>query len=66
VGQSLAFYRIKKVRYRDTVYYYLYKEWYDPESKKKRSKLIGRCDDIEKIVDSLKTIENSLWCGGGI
>jgi len=59
----LAFYRIKKIRYKDTVYYYLYREWYDAEEKKKRSRLIGRCDEIEKIVEAIKSSENQ-WCGG--
>jgi len=59
----LAFYRIKKIKYKDTVYYYLYREWYDPESKKKRSRLIGRCDELEKIVEAIKSSENQ-WCGG--
>ena len=59
----MAFYRIKKIRYKDTVYYYLYREWYDAEEKKKRSRLIGRCDEIEKIVEAIKSSENQ-WCGG--
>gem|GEM_PF-2273733 len=58
------FYRVKKVRYKDATYYYLYKEWYDPEAKKKRSKLIGRCDELEKIVERLKHGIENQWCGG--
>jgi len=46
----LVFYRVKRVRYKGTIYYYLYKEWYDPETKRRRSKLIGRCEDIEKLM----------------
>ena len=46
----MVFYRVKRVRYKDTVYYYLYREWYDPETKRRRSKLIGRCDEIEKLM----------------
>jgi len=63
VEQSLAFYRIRKIKYKETIYYYLYKEWYDPDAKKKRSKLIGRCDEIEKIVETAKN-NRGLWCGG--
>jgi hypothetical protein len=59
----MTFYRIKKIRYKDTVYYYLYKEWYDPDARKKRSKLIGRCDKLEKIIESEKSEENHR-CGG--
>ena len=58
------FYRIKRQRYNDRIYYYLYKEWYDPEAKKKRSKLIGRCDELEKIVEGLKHGIENRWCGG--
>jgi hypothetical protein len=61
--EMVAFYRIKKIKYNDRIYYYLYKEWYDPEAKKKRSKLIGRCDELEGVVKQFKTMENQ-WCGG--
>ena len=57
------FYRIKRQRYNDRIYYYLYKEWYDPETKRKRSKLIGRCDELEEVVKQFKAME-SQWCGG--
>jgi len=63
-GLMSPFYRVKKVRYKDATYYYLYKEWYDPEAKKKRSKLIGRCDELEKIVKGLKHGIENQWCGG--
>ena len=62
-GPMTPFYRIKRQRYNDRIYYYLYKEWYDPEAKKKRSKLIGRCDELEEIVEQLKLVDNH-WCGG--
>ena len=66
-GLMSPFYRIKRQRYKDKVYYYLYKEWYDPETKKKHSKLIGRCDVLEKIVEGferLKQVVEDCWCGG--
>ena len=59
----MAFYRIKKIRYKDATYYYLYKEWYDADEKKKRSRLIGRCDEIEKLIETVKN-NRDLWCGG--
>ena len=61
------FYRIKRQRYRDRTYYYLYKEWYNADAKRKRSKLIGRCDESEKIVEELEKLKqgvDSCWCGG--
>ncbi len=61
--EMVAFYRIKKIKYNDRIYYYLYKEWYDPEAKKRRSKLIGRCDELEEVVKQFKAME-SQWCGG--
>ena len=48
-------------------HYYLYKEWYDPEARKKHSKLIGRCDELEKIVEELEKLKQGVenhWCGG--
>ncbi len=60
---NTAFYRIKKIRYKDAVYYYLIKEWYDAEAKRKWSKLIGRCDELENVVELLKSREGD-WCGG--
>jgi len=66
-GLMSPFYRIKRQRYKDKVYYYLYKEWYDPETKKKHSKLIGRCDELEKIaeeLEKLKQVVDGCWCGG--
>jgi hypothetical protein len=50
--EMVAFYRIKKIKYNDRIYYYLYKEWYDSDAKKKHLKLIVCCDVLEKIVDS--------------
>jgi len=67
-GLMSPFYRIKRQRYRDKTYYYLYKEWYDPEAKKKRSKLIGRCDELERLVVELEKLKQGvdnhcyLWC----
>jgi hypothetical protein len=61
------FYRIKRQRCKDKVYYYLYKEWYDSELKKRRSKLIGRCDELEKIIEELEKLKQGVenfWCGG--
>jgi len=66
-GLMSPFYRIKRQRYRDKTYYYLYKEWYDPEAKKKRSKLIGRCDELERLVVELEKLKQGVdnhWCGG--
>ena len=63
VAETLAFYRIKKVNLKSGVVYYLVKEWYDPETKRKRSKLIGRCDKIEELIEKLQRIESE-WCGG--
>jgi len=54
----MPFYRIRKIKYKDTVYYYLYKEWCDPDAKKRRSKLIGRCDEIEKLIEWVKSNGN--------
>jgi intergrase/recombinase len=51
------FYRIKRQKYKDMVYYYLYKEWYDPETRKKHSKLIGRCDELEKLVEVFEKLK---------
>ena len=57
------FYRVKKVRYKNSIYYHLVKEWYDLDAKRKRSKLISRCNELEKINESAKSNENQ-WCGG--
>ena len=46
----MVFYRIKKVKGN----YYLVKEWYDPESKRKITKSIGPCKLIEEIMVKLK------------
>jgi intergrase/recombinase len=51
------FYRIKRQKYKDKIYYYLYKEWYDSDAKKKRSKLIGRCDELEKLVEVFEKLK---------
>jgi len=51
------FYRIKRQKYKDKIYYYLYKEWYDPETRKKHSKLIGRCDELEKLVEVFEKLK---------
>ena len=50
---SMVFYRVKKVNGK----YYLYKEWYDPETKKRHSKSLGNCEEIERI------LINMMWCG---
>ena len=49
--EQMVFYRVKKVRGK----YYLIKEWYDPETKKRHSKSLGPCEAIEKLIK---------WCGG--
>ena len=49
----MVFYRVRKIRGK----YYLVKEWYDPETGKRRSESLGNCELIEKLV------KNS-WCGG--
>ena len=54
---EMVFYRIKKVKGN----YYLVKEWYDPELKKKITRSIGPCKFIEEIMEVIK--KNS-WCGG--
>jgi len=47
---NLVFYRVRKVGNK----YYLYKEWYDPETKKRRSKSLGNCEWIEKIIEEYR------------
>ena len=49
MGTVKMFYRIKKVHGN----YYLYKEWYDPETKKRHSISLGNCEKIERILRSL-------------
>ena len=34
------FYRIKKVKHKDAMYYYLYKEWYDADEKRRGLSLL--------------------------
>ena len=66
-GLMSPFYRIKRQRYKDKVYYYLYKEWYDAETGRKRSKLIGRCDMLENLAEELEKLKQLIenhWCGG--
>ena len=55
----MVFYKIKKVKGN----YYLVKEWYDPELKRKITRSIGPCKLIEEIMVKLK--ENSLVRGVG-
>ncbi|MEM4003930.1 MAG: hypothetical protein QW836_10115, partial [Ignisphaera sp.] len=57
---NMAFYRVKKQRYKDRIYYYLYREWYDAQEGKRKSRLIGRCDLLEEIVSRI----DGQWCGG--
>jgi len=52
-----VFYRIKKVKGN----YYLVKEWYEPELKKKITKSIGPCRLIEELMMKFK---EGFWCGG--
>ena len=48
---NLVFYRVKKVGGR----YYLYKEWYDPKTKKRYSKSLGNCEWIEKVIEGYRS-----------
>ena len=72
VGGSIVFYRVRRQHGK----YYLIKEWYDDVYKKKRSKSLGNCETIEKLLEKLNNISpqeleqiinttrNSKWCGG--
>ena len=51
MGGNIVFYRVRRINGR----YYLIKEWYDPDAKRKRSKSLGPCEAIEKLIN---------WCGG--
>ncbi len=52
--ERVVFYRVRKVKGR----YYLVKEWYDPETGKKRSKCLGPCEAIERIHALLKDLSD--------
>ena len=54
---EMVFYRVRKVKGN----YYLVKEFYDPESKKKITSSIGPCRLIE---EPMAEIKNKKWCGG--
>ena len=45
VGRAM-FYRVRQIRGK----YYLYKEWYDSESGRKKSVSLGNCVRIEQLV----------------
>ncbi len=73
VGGTLVFYRVRRLHGK----YYLIKEWYDDKAKKKRSKSLGNCETIEKLLEKLNGLYpeelNQLisivrnrqgWCGG--
>ncbi len=73
VGGTLVFYRVRRLHGK----YYLIKEWYDDKYKKKRSKSLGNCETIEKLLEKLNSLSpeeldqiiNTLrnrqgWCGG--
>ena len=62
---NTAFYHIKKIRYKDTVYYYLYKEWYDPDARKKRSKLSVAVISWRRSLNQRK-VKKIIGAGGGI
>ena len=47
---EMVFYRVKKVKGN----YYLVKEFYDPESKRKITRSIGPCMLIEEVMADLK------------
>ena len=49
--QELVTWRLKRINEK----LYLVKEWYDPETKKKRTKSIGRVEWLEKLADEYKT-----------
>ncbi len=46
------FYRVKKIRGK----YYLYREWYDSEKRKRRSLSLGNCEFLEKLVMERKLV----------
>ena len=64
------FWRIKKKGKQ----YYLYREWYDPETRKRRSKSLGNVELIDRLLQVIEeqglTIESAIqllsggWCGG--
>ena len=55
----MVFYRIKKKGNK----YYLIKEWYDPETRKRHCISLGNCEQIEKLV--LKIRSEGLAPGAG-
>ena len=54
VLDNLVQYKVRKIRGN----YYLYKEWYDPEAKKKRSLYIGPCERIERVYLLLRDLSD--------
>ena len=50
---NMVYYRVRKINGK----YYLYKEWYDPETRKRRSLCLGNCEDLEKLVLKIKNKE---------
>ena len=46
------FYRVRRIKGR----YYLVKEWYDDGLKRKRTKSLGPCDKIEKIMEVVRGV----------
>ena len=54
-GWNMVFYRVRKIHGK----YYLVKEWYDPETKKRCCKSLGPCEAIERLLEHVGG-----WCGG--
>ena len=50
--EALVFYRVRKIRGK----YYLIKEWYEPETRKRRSLSLGNCEEIEKIINMVRGV----------
>ena len=53
----MVFYRIKKVKGN----HYLIKEWYDPETGKKKSKSLGPITLIEKLMQQHRKNKGKIW-----
>ena len=43
---ATVFYRVRKINGK----YYLYREWWDPETGKRKSKCLGNCEKIESML----------------
>ncbi len=60
----MVFYRVRRIRGK----YYLIKEWYDPKAKRKRSRSLGPCIEIERIISMVRGVgfEPTQACAGGV